>query len=106
MSPRTYRLLLGLPGLGFVFGAILFCVPIARSSTTVFAPLAIVICVVSLLALAVTGILVRCPRCGKSPYLRLFFRDSSLPFFLNEWGAPWPERNCSGCGLEVGAAPD
>ena len=106
ISPGRYRLLLALPGLGFLGGGLLFAISLGLLGTAALAPLAIVICIGSWIAMAVVSTLVKCPGCGKSPYVRLFSKDSRLPFFLNEWGAPWPERRCSRCGLEVGAAPD
>jgi hypothetical protein len=106
MSPRAYRLLLTLPGLGFLSGMLLFAVPLALLGTPVFAPLAIVMCIASWIAMAIVSILVKCPDCGKSPFERVIPWRSRPLFFPKIWGAPWPERRCSRCGLEVGAAPD
>jgi len=105
LSPRAYRLLLTLPGLGFVSGALLFWVSLGVWRAPEIIPIAIIVCLVSWAGGVWASFAAKCPACGKSPYVRRFFKDSNLPFFLNEWHAPWPERRCSRCGLEVGAAP-
>ena len=107
LSPGRYRLLLTLPGLGFLTGSLLFWLSAGSSGAIVLVPLAIVIAVGSWIAMVWVYYRERCPGCGKSPFVRLFRPFSStLPESLRAWGAPWPERNCSRCGVEVGATPD
>jgi len=103
MSPRSYRIALSLPAAAFLAGALLFAVPIALDSRYLPAFPGIALGVASWAALVFLSFAARCPNCRKSPYERPVPRALRLPFFPRQWGAPWPERRCSRCGLEVGA---
>jgi len=44
-----------------------------------------------------------CPRCGKSPYVRVRFRDDGRE--RAEYSAPWSEAVCSRCGHDFHGKP-
>lgn len=106
MSPRQYRLFLLLPALGFFGGALLFCLSVASGANAVLFMPAIGIALVSWVILVAVSLSAKCPDCGKSYFARVIAWQSRPLFFPKTWSAPWPERHCSRCGLEVGAGRD
>lgn len=100
---RWYRLALTLPFVGFFTGALLFVIPQAILDRPPNLVASIGLTLVSWAAGLLVSLIVKCPRCGKSPYERVIPETGRPLFFPKVWGAPWPERICSRCGLEVGA---
>lgn len=104
-SPRLYRVALTLPMAGFLTGALLFVVPPAVLGRPPNMIVSVGLILASWAAGLLLSVIAKCPRCRKSPYERVIPWTTRPLFFPKVWGAPWPERHCSGCGLEIGAHP-